>query len=173
MRDVSPSIARAPVREAGKRDASPHHQVLRVYLDTNVLIRGMERTDTGADDVGHLTSLAERGALRLVTSELTLSELLIGPIGKGDALLERAYLDLLTNEPLIELIATTRDVLIEAAHIRARSTAGLADCLHVASAKLAHCDLIVSYDRRLRELCDLEVSEPSDKRFARLDAGPS
>ena len=47
--------------------------------------------------------------------------------------------------------------------------APLADCLHVASANLSGCRLILSYDRRLRELSNIEVSDPSDSRFAELD----
>jgi predicted nucleic acid-binding protein len=143
---------------------------LRVYIDTNVVIRGMERTDTGAGEVGRLTELAERGKLGLVTSELTLSEVLVGPIKQGDDLLVKSYLDLLTQDPVFELRPVTRDILIESAHIRARSSAILPDCVHVASAVLAGCSLIVSYDRRLSYLSDLDVIEPSHGIFDRLDA---
>jgi predicted nucleic acid-binding protein len=57
---------------------------LRVYLDANVLIRMMERTDAAADASARLFSIAERGKLKLVTSELSLSEVLVGPIAKAD-----------------------------------------------------------------------------------------
>jgi predicted nucleic acid-binding protein len=148
-------------------------RALRVYMGTNTLIRAMERTDAGAGETARLIELAGRGKLELVTSELTLSELLVGPIARGDAVLERAYLDLLIDQALIELAPLSRAILIEAAHIRAESSAPLADCLHVASARLSGCGLIVSYDRRLRDLSDIEVSEPSNARFAELDAKPS
>jgi predicted nucleic acid-binding protein len=134
-----------------------------------VLIRMMERTDAGAGASARLLAIAERGLLELVTSELTLSEVLVGPIAKADPLLEKAYLDLFDEEPLIELVSLSRDVLIEGARIRASSMAPLADCLHVASAKLSGCRLILSYDRRLRGLSNIEVSDPSDNRFAELD----
>lgn len=143
---------------------------MRVYLDANVLIRMMERTDAGADASARLFAIAEHGNLKLVTSELSLTEVLVGPIAKGDALLEKAYLDLFAVGTLIELIPLSRAMLIEAAHIRARSMAPLADCLHVGSAEHSGCRLILSYDRRLRELSKLEVSEPSDSRLAKLDA---
>ena len=143
---------------------------LSAYLDTNVLIRMMERTDARADEAARLLALAEGGKLTLATSELTLSELLTGPMRTGDTLLRDAYLDLLTRDPLIALVPLSRDILIEAAAIRARSRAELADCLHAATAKLSGCDLIVSYDRRLRELGTLDVAEPGDHRFAHLEA---
>jgi predicted nucleic acid-binding protein len=143
---------------------------LRLYVDTNVLIRMMERTDAGAGETARLVELAGRGKLGIVTSELTLSEVLVGPIAKGDPVLETAYLDLLIGHPLIELTPLSRAILIEAAHIRAASSAPLADCMHVASARLSGCGLIVSYDRRLRDLSKLVVVEPSDARFAELDA---
>jgi predicted nucleic acid-binding protein len=143
--------------------------LLRVYIDTNVLIRGMERTDAGAGEVGRLIEFAERGRLELVTSELTLSEVLVGPIRLGDDILAAAYLDLLTDDPIFELVPVTRDILIESSQIRARSSARLPDSVHVATANLSACRLIVSHDRRLRDLCELDVIEPSDSRFAELD----
>ncbi|MBV9589840.1 MAG: hypothetical protein JO310_09585, partial [Hyphomicrobiales bacterium] len=60
---------------------------LRVYLDANVVVRGMERTDAGAGEVGRLIEFAECDKLELVTSELTLSEVLVGPIRLGDDIL--------------------------------------------------------------------------------------
>jgi predicted nucleic acid-binding protein len=143
--------------------------LLRVYLDTNVLIRGMERTDAGAGEVGRLIEFAERDRLELVTSELTLSEVLVGPIRLGDDILATAYLDLLTDDPIFELLPATREILIESSQIRARSSARLPDSVHVATAILSGCRLIVSYDRRLRDLCELDVIEPSHAVFATLD----
>ena len=145
---------------------------LRVYLDTNVVIRGMERTDASAGEVGRLTELAEHGKLALVTSELTLSEVLVGPLKLGDDLLEKAYLDMLTQDPIFELRPITREVLIESSRIRARSSAILPDSLHVATAALAGCRFIVSYDRRLGGLSNLDVIEPSAEIFAELDRDP-
>jgi predicted nucleic acid-binding protein len=151
----------------------PSGDPLSVYLDTNVVIRGMERTDAGAGEVGRLMELANRGKLELLTSELTLSEVLVDPIKLGDDLLVKAYLDLLTKDRGFELRPVTRDVLIESSHVRARSSARLADSVHVATAVLSGCRLIVSYDRRLCELSDLDVIEPSAELFQKLDAKPS
>ncbi|MFI5014706.1 MAG: type II toxin-antitoxin system VapC family toxin [Hyphomicrobiales bacterium] len=150
--------------------SQPCNDPLRVYLDTNVVIRGMERTDAGAGEVGRLTELAESGKLALVTSELTLSEVLVGPIKLRDDLLVKAYLDMLTKDRGFELCPVTGDVLIESSHVRARSSARLPDSVHVATAVLAGCRLIVSYDRRLRDLSDLDVIEPSAELFEKLDA---
>ena len=142
---------------------------LRVYLDANVVVRGMERTDAGAGEVGRLIEFAECDKLELVTSELTLSEVLVGPIRLGDDILATAYLDLLTNDSIFELLPVTRDVLLFSSQIRARSDARLPDCVHVATAKLSGCRLIVSYDRGLCDLCELDVVEPSHAVFATLD----
>src|SRR5580700_1107736 len=120
-----PGDSRSRPADQGWRGAVTRASVglLRVYLDTNVLIRGMERTDAGAGEVGRLIEFAERDRLQLVTSELTLSEVLVGPIRRGDDILATAYLDLLTDEPIFELLPVTRDILIESSQIRARSSA--------------------------------------------------
>ena len=104
----------------------------------------MERTDAGAGEVGRLIEFAERDRLQLVTSELTLSEVLVGPTRLGDDILATAYLDLLTDDPIFELLPVTRDILIESSQIRARSSARLPDFVHVATAMLSCCRLIVS-----------------------------
>jgi predicted nucleic acid-binding protein len=130
----------------------------------------MERTDAGAGEVARLIEFAERDGLKLVTSELSLSEVLVGPIRLSDDILATAYLNLLTDDPIFELLPVTRDILIESSRIRARSSARLPDSVHVATAILSGCRLIVSYDRRLRDLCELDVIEPSHKVFATLDA---
>ena len=145
---------------------------MRAYLDTNVVIRGMERTDAGAGEVGRLIELAERGRLRLTTSELTLGEALVGPLKAGNDLLAMSYVDLLTKDPLIELWPVTREVLIEAAPIRASSSAAFMDAVHVATAAIARCDAVISYDRALRDLTKLEVIEPGAKIFDELEATP-
>jgi predicted nucleic acid-binding protein len=142
---------------------------MRVYVDTNVLIRGMERTDDGAGEVGRMMDLAETGKLTLVTSELTLSELLVGPLRSGDALLAGDYEALLTHERRFDLAVISRSILIASAHIRANSSARLPDSVHVATAVQGGCDFIVSYDRRLGGLSELDVIEPSDMRFDALD----
>jgi len=146
---------------------------VRVYVDTNVVIRGLERTDAGAGEVGRLSDLATRGKLALVTSELTLSEVLVAPLRHGDELLAQAYRDFLIEDRVIDLRPVSREVLAASARIRARSGAAFPDAIHLATAILAGCDRVVSYDRRLRDLSDLAVIEPSDAIFAQLDAEPS
>jgi predicted nucleic acid-binding protein len=142
---------------------------LRVYLDTNVVIRGMERTDTGASDVGRLLDLAQRRRLELVTSELTLCEVLVGPLKASDDLLVQSYLGLFAEDALVQVSPVTREVLVEAARIRARSTATLADAIHAAAAVLSRCDAVVSYDRRLGEFASLKVLVPAAPIFDDLD----
>jgi predicted nucleic acid-binding protein len=142
---------------------------LRAYLDTNVVIRGMERTDAGADAIGRLFDLAEASKVRLVTNELTLGEVLVLPFKAGDDRLARAYEHLLAEGGLIELRPITREILAEAARIRARSGAALTDALHAATAVLCACGVLISYDRRLHGLTPLEVVEPTVPLLDKLE----
>jgi len=142
---------------------------VRVYVDTNVLIPAMEGTGDDASQVARLIDLGARAKLELITSEMTLSEVLVVPIRRDDDILVDAYLTLLMREPVFTLVPVTRDILVESSRIRARGTEKLPDSVHVATAVLQSCDIIASYDRRLGGLSGIEVVEPSDARFLALD----
>ncbi|MCY0147770.1 PIN domain-containing protein [Hoeflea sp. G2-23] len=122
----------------------------RVYLDTNALIGIIENADEldKAQDV--LVEEINDGRLEAVTSELTLAECLVKPIADRDESLVRVYLSLLaTDSKFMRVTPISRDIILEAARVRAGARVKLPDAIHVATAKISHCDEFVSNDRRL------------------------
>ena len=86
----------------------------------------------------------------IVTSELTLAELLVEPLRAGDRLRIAAYETLLTTHEAINVVSVDRPILTGAAHIRAaHSSTKLPDAIHIATAELAGCQIVLSADRRL------------------------
>ncbi|MFI4995941.1 MAG: type II toxin-antitoxin system VapC family toxin [Hyphomicrobiales bacterium] len=138
----------------------------RVYVDTNVVIRVMEHTDEASAAIAGVFQRAVDGELRLVTSELTLSEALVVPVGQGDDFLAQAYGKLLHQSELFDLRPITQHILIEAAYVRARRTLQLPDAIHVATAEAERCGLMLSFDRRLQGSGAFDVIGPSDPRVA-------
>ncbi|MGJ3265655.1 MAG: type II toxin-antitoxin system VapC family toxin [Salinarimonas sp.] len=119
----------------------------RVYLDANVLIELVERWDAG---LGRIVEDARAGRLLLVTSELTLAEVIVMPLRDGDAGLLAQYRDLFSQPELIACLPITRDVIERSGEIRATDGGKLADAIHLATAEIGGCKVFLSSDRRIR-----------------------
>ena len=90
------------------------------------------------------------GRLTVVTSELTLMEVLVGAYRADDLVLEGDYRRTL-GDPAVRLISIGQDVLGLAAKLRAgRGALRTPDAIHVATASLAGCGTFVTNDKALR-----------------------
>jgi predicted nucleic acid-binding protein len=128
----------------------------RIYLDSNAFIYAVEGVDDISAQVRSLFAALRLRALRAVTSEFTLAEVL----PKANAVQRRNYFALILHSGLLDLLPVTREILIETADYRvnlARSSfdargsmAKLPDAVHVVTAVRAGCNIFVSFDRGLR-----------------------
>lgn len=129
----------------------------RVYLDTNIFIYALEGYP---DFVEALTEFFERldeGTLKAVTSELTLAEILVRPFMDGSVERQTAYQQALQNTDALEVFPVSREVLVEAARLRAIANLRLPDAIHGATAILTGCETFLTNDARLRSLPGLAV----------------
>jgi predicted nucleic acid-binding protein len=125
-------------------------EVAKVYLDTNIFIAAYESAGARSDHAFWVLWAIERGEIRGVTSELTLAELLPGPIEDGNDELANAYKQILTDSPHMQVQPVTRETLIETALLRAgRPGLKLPDAVHCATARRAACTAMVTDDRRM------------------------
>ncbi|MEX6508789.1 type II toxin-antitoxin system VapC family toxin [Jiella sp. M17.18] len=118
-----------------------------VYLDSNALISFVEVDD---DPVIRLFDVVEPGMAKLFTSELSLSEVLVGPLRDGDHSLVAAYEEFLISDESLTVLPIDRAVLRDAARLRAAFGGKTPDAIHVATAIASNCNVIVSSDQRLR-----------------------
>ncbi len=119
-----------------------------VYLDANVIIYLTEGNPAFKATIEGLFTEIEQAGARIITSELTYTEVLVVPFRTGDAQLARAYEHLM--ETLIEPLPIRRNDLFLAAKLRA-STPKLRtpDALHLATAIHAEADIFVTGDAAL------------------------
>jgi predicted nucleic acid-binding protein len=122
-------------------------QVKAAYLDANAVIRFVESEDDG---LLFLFEQAASGFLQLVTSELTLAEVLVGPLKDGDTGLAKLYEEFLISDDALEIRPVDRSVLRRSAEIRATLGNKGPDAIHIATALLCECSLLFSSDQRLR-----------------------
>src|SRR5439155_27387116 len=86
------------------------------------------------------------------TSEMTLAEILVGPMKLGDIELATGYENLIASTENFEVLPIRRDVLIEAARLRSQRAS-----IHIVSARALACSCIVSDDRRLAAVDGLKL----------------
>lgn len=117
-----------------------------VYLDANIIIEMFEGLGARSGDLKLLLREIEMGTILATTSEWTLAEVLVKPLATGDAGRVRQYEGLLSHAA-IAVVEVGREVLVAAAKVCADTKMPLPDCVHVATAVRAGCDVFVSNDR--------------------------
>ena len=120
----------------------------RIFWDTNLFIYLFEGRDSAAKRVRDLRRrMTERGD-ELLTSALTLGEILVKPADVGDETLARRY------ERVIQETATVLPFDLRAAprfaEIRRDRSIRAPDAIQLACAAAAGTDLFITNDRRLR-----------------------
>lgn len=132
---------------------------VRFYIDTNIYIEAFERLGPLSDRLNELLALAdERGVPRLVTSELTLAELLVTPFAKRQSGLISVYDNLTISNPFLEVVPIQRDYLVAAAKLRADTKSiKLPDAIHLATAQKKECRYFLTADAKIKSVSGVEV----------------
>lgn len=117
----------------------------RVYLDANVVIYFVEAFPEYLPQVEALFAAVVAADAVLVTSELTLAEVLVKPMRDGRDDIVREYEAFLTSGE-IELVPISREVLRQSASLRANLRMKTPDAIHVATAVAHGCTVFASND---------------------------
>jgi predicted nucleic acid-binding protein len=133
-----------------------------VYLDANGFIYSIERIDPYRAMLDTLWLTVSAGQVTVVTSELTLLEVLVRPIKVGDATTATLFRTVLKHTPDVQMLPITQSVLEEAAQLRATLGLKTPDAIHVATALLNGSMLFVTNDSAFRRVTDLTVTVLSE-----------
>jgi predicted nucleic acid-binding protein len=133
-----------------------------VALDTAIFIYFIEEDPRFLPLIDPLFREADRGSRELVTSALTLLEVLVVPYRAGNHLLADQYEALLTRSRGIRLVDLSRDQLRAAALLRATTGVKTPDALQLVAAIGAKCRTFLTNDRRLPAVPGLRVRQLSD-----------
>jgi predicted nucleic acid-binding protein len=132
-----------------------------VGVDTAIFIYFIEEEPRFLPHILPLFAEADKGKRTLVTSALTLLEVLVVPYRAGNAQLAERYELLLTRSRGIRLTELSRDQLRAAAQLRAATGARTPDALHLVSALTAGCKTFLTNDRPLPRVPGLRVIQLS------------
>lgn len=128
----------------------------RVYIDTQIIIYTIEANPTYLNLLQPLWLQFQAGDIDLVTSELTLMEVLIFPLRQSNSALVNDYQQLLENSD-IQLAPIQRSILRGAADLRTTTSLKTPDAIHGATALAENCTVFLSNDRAFRNLPNLSV----------------
>jgi predicted nucleic acid-binding protein len=132
-----------------------------VALDSAPFIYFIEDDPRFAPIVRPLFEQADRSERQLVTSAITLLEVLVVPFRTGDRQLAERYESLLTRGRGLRLVDITRAQLEAAASLRAVTGVRTPDALQLAAAITTGCKTFVTNDRRLPAVPGLRVVQLS------------
>ena len=130
-----------------------------VAVDTAIFIYFIEENPQFLPAILPLFQEADQGKRELVTSALTLLEVLVVPYRAGNRLLAERYEALLTRSRGIRLVDLSHDQLRAAAQLRAATGVKTPDALQLVAAIGAGCTTFLTNDRRLPPVPGLRVVE--------------
>ena len=130
-------------------------------VDTAIFVYFIEEHPRYVPWVAPLFEEADRGKRQLVTSAITLLEVLVVPYRAGDVQLAQRYEVLLTRSRGVRLVDVTRDQLRAAAQLRAVTGMKTPDALQVAAALGAECRTFLTNDRALPAVPGLRIMQLS------------
>ena len=128
-----------------------------VAVDTAPFIYFVEQHPQYLATVRPLFEAVSRGEQRIITSSLTLLELLVVPYRNDDLVLAARYETLLGRTPGIRLAHLTPPVLRAAAHLRATTKLKTPDALQIATATTHGCSVFLTNDARIPAIAGLRT----------------
>ena len=130
-------------------------------LDTAIFIYFIQENPRFLPLVLPLFDEADKGTRELVTSAVTLLEVLVVPYRTGDIQLAKRYELLLTRSRGVRMIELTNDQLRAGAQIRAATRMKTPDALQLAAALGAGCRTLLTNDRDLPPVPGLRIIQVS------------
>jgi len=128
-----------------------------VGLDTGPLIYYIEEHPTFLPRVAPFFEAAERGEFRVVTSLVTLIEVLVHPLREGQQDLAQQYRDVLLLSANLTPVPLDEQIAEQAAELRARHKLRTPDAIQVATALRSGAAWFLTSDADLPEIAGIST----------------
>ena len=132
-----------------------HGQI--VGLDTAPLIYFIEKNTSYLSLVHPFFEAVERGDIQVVTSTLTLTEVLIHPLRHGNRNLALRYSHILLNANNLKTLSVSPAIATEAAQLRAQYGFKTPDSIQLATAQQANAAFFLTNDDALTRVPGLQT----------------
>lgn len=128
----------------------------KVYVDTSVIIYTFEENIDYFNLLRPLWVKFQAQEIEIISSELVLMEVLVGPLRNKNKALVSDYEQLLLNSA-VQLIPINQSILRQAANLRATTNLKTPNAIHAATAISVNCDLFITNDKSFRNLSNLSI----------------
>jgi predicted nucleic acid-binding protein len=128
-----------------------------IGLDTTPLIYFTEENPTYIEVIDPFFKAVGSGELMVITSVVTLLEVLVRPIRDGNLKLAQRYRDFLLNSHSVTTHFLSQEIAEEAARLRAFNNIRTPDSIQMATAIKAGAAFFLTNDIRLPSLPELKV----------------
>jgi predicted nucleic acid-binding protein len=135
--------------------AQLHGQI--VGLDTALLIYFIEENPNYLNLTDAFFETLFRGEFTVITSVLTITEVLVYPLRQGNTILAQQYRDILFNSQGLTTIEVSPDIAETAAQLRATYNLRTPDAIQIATTIRGGASFFLTNDARLPSLPDLSV----------------
>jgi predicted nucleic acid-binding protein len=129
----------------------------RILIDTSVWIYHFEENAAFGEAASRVIEELEAGKFRGLASELTLLELIVKPLQLGRQDAADDYETLLSYFPNLDLVPISRDILLDAAGLRARYRLRTPDAIQLATAFSAGATLAITNDEAWAHIAGIET----------------
>lgn len=128
-----------------------------VGLDTAPLIYFIEQNETYLEMMRLFFRALNRGEFRVITSVVTLPEVLVYPLRQRNTILAQQYREILFNSEGLITVPVSEDIAEVASQLRAVHNLRTPDAIQMATAIHEGASFFLTNDARLPSLLELEV----------------
>jgi predicted nucleic acid-binding protein len=128
-----------------------------VGLDTGPLIYYIEEHPAFLAKIKPFFEAAQRNEFRIVTSFVTLIEVLVHPLREGRSELAEEYRSILLQSPALTAVPLDESIAEQAAELRARHNLRTPDAIQLATAIRSGASWFLTNDAQLANLSDISV----------------
>jgi predicted nucleic acid-binding protein len=122
-----------------------------IYIDTAIVIYTIEGNSNYLTALEPLWEQFQTGNIEIMTSELTLMEVIVQPLKHNDATLVTDYEEFLTASS-IQLLPIDRTILKNAAQLRSTKNIKTPDAIHASTAMQHSCTMFLTNDRGFQNI---------------------
>lgn len=128
-----------------------------VGLDTAPFIYFIEQNEAYLELVRAFFQAMSQGEFQVVTSTLTLTEVLVHPLRSGNVELAEQYRDIVLDQENLITVPVSVEIAEVAAQLRATQNLRTPDAIQIATAMQGGATFFLTNDARLVAIPDLEV----------------
>jgi predicted nucleic acid-binding protein len=129
----------------------------KVFLDTAPLIYFIEDHPYYASLLNELFISEGKPFCQLVSSVITLTEVLVLPMREGRNDLSQKYETILLNSPSIEIVEINVEIAKITAQLRAKYSLKTPDAMQIATAIYCNVDYFLTNDKRLKSVTEIKM----------------